>query len=137
MSDVSPPNFRTWPVDSGNDVDRLLIAADGMLIDNRRNAMMISGAIMRIVSERRYGIRYLEHRYRTLDSATFLIAMPKQTAPAEYKVLSPDMRPMPYYLLVCVNGRREADAKLADLKISYEANLDRLDQTGFLMVMRH
>jgi hypothetical protein len=127
------PDFRQRPVESGTDVDRLLIEADGILLDNRRSAIVISLAITRIISQRRYGLRYLERRYRALDSATFLIAVPA----AEHKVMAIDLTPMPYFLWIGVNGRREAEAKLAELKLSYAQNLDRLDRTGFLAMMRH
>lgn len=137
MSDVPPPDFSQWPVENGNDVDRLLITADNMLVNNRRSTMVISVAIMRIVGQRRYGLRYLEHRYRTLQSATFLIAIPQRTAPAGLRVLSIEQAEMPYFLWINLNGQREADAKFTELRISYEENLARLDQTGFLMVVRH
>lgn len=129
------PNFDHMPVTTGNEVDRLLILADMTLLDKRRSAAVIGLAIMRIIRlNPQFGLRYLEVRYRALDSATYLIAIPKHLAPSYISVLSVDGKEMPYFLWTGMNGRREADAKLVGLKTTYAENLERLSETGFLMV---
>lgn len=128
---MSLPNFDHMPVASGTDVDRLLVLADGTLINDRRSAISISIAAMRVIKDGRFGLRYLETHFRALDSRTFLIGLPKKYSP-EFEVTFIDNKPAPYSLWVGVNGRFEADRALAEIGFSYEENLDHLDQTGFL-----
>ena len=129
------PNFDHVPVESGTEVDKLLIMADDMRINDRRNAGVISIAVMRIVKCNRFGLRYLETRYRALDSLTFLVGLPKELSP-QFRVVTANNKPAPYSLWVGVNGRDETDAMLAELGFSYEENLDHLDKTGFLTISR-
>lgn len=91
---MSLPNFDHMPVASGTDVDRLLVLADGTLINDRRSAISISIAAMRVIKDGRFGLRYLETRFRALDSRTFLIGLPKKYSP-EFEVTFIDNKPAP------------------------------------------
>jgi hypothetical protein len=135
---MNPAIFDRAPIEKIDDIDRLLTVADNILLNERRNAGVISMALMHVIKGKKYGLRFLENRYRILKSPTFLIGRPRETAPPDMKVLYPDQRgEASYFLWVCVNGQHEADETLAQLGYTQEENAQHLDETGFLMVTRH
>jgi hypothetical protein len=91
---------------------------------------------MRVLKTKRYGLRYIETRYRALASSTYLIGASNHMAPSHLSIITMDAPPVPapYFLWVVVNGEQEATAMLDDMGISDEDNLDRLDHTGFLVM---
>lgn len=125
------PRFDEVPLQTANDVDKLLIIADAIRYNERRSMVPISSAILRIIDVTPYGLRYLEGRYRALQSDTFLIGMPGKDAPANVEIRLKN-RKMPYWIWVGINGRPEANAQLSRLGITYAENLDRLGKTGFM-----
>lgn len=127
--------FDHIPIQSANDVDKLLIMADAILHNERRSMVPISTAIIYIVDRTPYGLRYLEGRYRALSSDTFLVGMPSKEAPKNVEIRFKKKK-VPYWLWVGVNGRREADSQLSRLGFTYEENLRHLDKTGFMNVKK-
>jgi hypothetical protein len=139
-----PPTFEDDPVTTTQDVDRLLIKADQTRYRGRRNGGIISAAVMRIIKNSSYTMRYIETRYRALDSRTYLIARPADQAPPNVVVCGLDHQPLPYSLWVGVNGMdNEAHQMLYNTHPNahgmryqdlVEHNLDNLLRTGFMMM---
>jgi hypothetical protein len=123
------------PVKTLNDVDKLLIAADGLLMDGRRSAVIIGQAHMHILkSMPTLSFTYFERRYRAFTSNTYLLApaikyLDERCEARHWKT----NRLTKYFIWICVNGEKEARQTMHKFNIEdAESNLIRLEKTGFV-----
>ncbi len=134
MSHPPIPRVQFPPIKTLTDVDRLLIQADGMLLNGRRAAGLIGQAIVHILNEMPHlTIVYLESRYRALASDTFLIAAP---IPVGMRAVGIDRQPKIYHMWIEVNGVREAERVMQQYSIEdADENRQRLAKCGLLVAV--
>lgn len=130
--------FQFKTVKTLNDIDRTLILADNIRIQDplnvQSNLAAITEAHFRILCDMQHiTYAYIETRYRALASNTFLLASPISDLPDHLTAI--DIRtkkPTKYCIWIGLNGLVERNQFMRRLAIDYETNLERLKETGIL-----
>ncbi len=79
----------------------------------------------------------LEHIAREQKKNLFFIAHPVADVPKELRVTGAhDGEEKPYYVWIGVNGEKERDAKLEEIKSNKELNLKNLKNAGWLKLVK-